>query len=188
MTKYILHGGYATKRSTSNKKYYLEIVKGLEEPINVLVICFAAEKERWDEKFNKVKDHFSEIVNDKELEFILANKNIELLSKQIQEADVIYMIGGRSLKLLKKLSAVPNLTQLWKNKVVVGSSAGALVLAKYYHGNDSNTYNEGLGIFPFKIICHYSKNIDDRLEKLKQFGEDLEIKLIPEEKYIVIEK
>ncbi|MBU1179328.1 Type 1 glutamine amidotransferase-like domain-containing protein [Patescibacteria group bacterium] len=187
-TKYILHGGAARRETEDNKKFFEEITKGLSDSSNVLVVCYAKPKETWSETLEAVKKTISSASPQKVLNFELASDKTSAFIEQIKKADAIYLLGGDSHTLKEYLSHVPNLSELWAGKTVAGSSAGALVLSKYFYENDDDTYNEGLSILPFKTFCHYAEEKSDKLEKLRQFGENIEVRTIPEEKFFIIEQ
>jgi len=187
-TKYILHGGAASRETEDNKKFFKEIMKGLSDSSNVLVVCYAKPRETWNEILEAVKKTFSYASPQKVLNFELASDKTSAFIEQINRADAIYLLGGDSHTLKEYLSRVPNLSELWEDKTIAGSSAGALVLSKYFYENDDDTYNEGLGILPFKIFCHYTEEKSDKLEKLRSFGENIKIRTIPEEKFFIIEQ
>lgn len=188
MTKYILHGGAAKKETEDNRKFFIEITKGLPDPVSLLIVCFAKKKDIWDEVFENVKLTFSWALPEKQIEFVLASENTETFIEQIKKANALYMLGGETRVLRDYLAKVDNLEELWSGKVIAGSSAGALALAKYWYENDDDTYNKGLGIFPFKLFCHYTEKKSGKLNGLKEYGDDSEVKTIEEEKYFIIEK
>ncbi len=186
MTKYILHGGETKKHSKNNKNFFRESV-GTAPHTKILVVLFAREEDLWEEIYSAIQKFFTKYSPEKELEFLLASPKIDELIKQIKNSNVIYMHGGNTHKLKEMLDKIPNLENLWKNKIISGSSAGALVLSKYWYENDDDSYNEGLGILPIKLFCHYKKENNDRLEKLKQFGEPLPTYSLPEEIFFILE-
>ena len=187
-TKYILHGGAARRETEDNKKFFEEITKGLSDSSNVLVICYAKPKETWNETLKAVKKTISSASPQKVLNFELASDKTSAFIEQVKKADAIYLLGGDSHTLKEYLSYFPDLSKLWAGKTVAGSSAGALVLSKYFYENDDDTCNEGLSILPFKTFCHYAEEKSDKLEKLRQFGENIEVRTIPEEKFFIIEQ
>lgn len=188
MTKYILHGGAAKRDTEDNKKFFREITSNLSDSATILVVCYAMKESCWDDVLNADKITFSSVSSEKNLNLVLADKKTSAFIEQIKNADVIYMHGGDTHVLKEYLDKIPDLENVWKGKVVAGTSAGALVLAKYFYENDDDTYNEGLGIFPFKLFCHYTEEKTDKLEKLKQFKESIEVHTIPDEKFFIIEK
>lgn len=186
MTKYILHGGEASRQTEDNKKFFFEITARLPDHANILCVLYARKKEDWPEKFAKNKTFFSAAAPQKNFNFIVADEKPDTFIAQIKIADVIYLRGGNTHLLKSYLEKIDNLENIWKDKIVSGSSAGALVLSKYYYENDDDTYSKGLGILPFNIFCHFSKNDLDKAQKLKELGENLEVKMIPEEKFIIV--
>ncbi|MFA6306318.1 MAG: Type 1 glutamine amidotransferase-like domain-containing protein [Patescibacteria group bacterium] len=188
MTKYILHGGAAKKDTIANKNFFFEIANNLPDSNNILIVCYAKEKDSWQEELGKDRHRFFSAAPQKAFDLILADENASVFIEQIKQADAIYMCGGNTSILKKYLEKISNLENLWKDKIVAGSSAGALVLAKYYYENDDDAYDKGLGILPLKIICHYTEELADKLERLKRYGGKFEVRVIPEEKFLIIER
>lgn len=188
MTKYILHGGRAGKQTPYNKKFFFEAVNGLPDKVSVLSVIFAKNKERWNESFKEDQINFSSASPQKKFKFILATDKISTFKKQIRQADIIYLKGGNTDTLYKYLVKIPNLKKLFSGKVIIGVSAGTLVLSKYYYSTDDNTLHEGLGVLKIKTFCHYTDDKIDKLKLLKKYEEDLETYALPEEKFIVIEQ
>lgn len=168
------------------------MTNGLPEPVNVLCVYFAREKSLWPELFVEDKINFSSTAPDKILNFVMAEDATDILVEQIKKADVIYLRGGETSMLQATLGKVKNLRELWQGKVVAGSSAGAYVLsAHYYSSRQGNQIVRGFGLLPIKILCHYAETDPDRvgrLKLLKEYGEELKIYAIPEEKFFVIEQ
>ncbi|MBT6691076.1 type 1 glutamine amidotransferase-like domain-containing protein [Candidatus Parcubacteria bacterium] len=188
MTKYILHGGAAKRPTEANKKFFAEVTKSLLNPVNLLIVCFAKDKNIWDEVFTNIQVTFSAASPDQQIKFTLASDDTKLLTEQIKTTDAIYMLGGNTKMLRDYLAKVENLENLWQDKIVAGTSAGALTLASYWYENDDDSYNQGLGIFPFKLFCHYDAEKSEQLEKLKTYGDNSEVKTIAEEEFFIIEK
>lgn len=187
MTKYILHGGVTRRDTENNKKFFQEIIKDAIDPVRILCVYFARQKQR-AELFARDQRLFHERVVNHEIDFENAELDVPTLVQQIQRANVIYLSGGDTHRLKGALLRVPDLEQLFDGKVVAGSSSGALVLSRYYYENDDNTIAEGLGILPIKTICHYSEEKSEFANYLKAFGEDLPVYTIPEEKIMVMMK
>ena len=155
MTKYVLHGGSSSRDILNNKEFFREITANLADSATILVVCYAIEHRDWNTVIEADKKIFSRTIPDKDLKFLLADKEINTFLDQIRSADAIYIHGGNSHILKDYLDKIIDLESVWKDKVIAGSSAGALVLGKYFYENDDDTCNEGLGILPFKIFCHY---------------------------------
>lgn len=193
MTKYILHGGMAGLACESNDKYYQEIVSSAAEPLKILLVYFAVEKERWAELAEWHKNRFVRQADGRKIGFEVASENAEECARQIGWCNVVYIRGGSTPKLQAQLEKIPNFKELIKGKVVAGSSAGAMVFAKYYYDQDEDNFIEGLDILHVKIMTHYLStgeyaptSTKEYLEKLKDFRETLPIYAIPETEFVVI--
>lgn len=193
MTKYYLHGGKASVNSEENKKFFQQLVEGFDNTVNFVCVYFARDREinkdwNWNIMFEEDMKQISSFCPKTKLNFILASENIDNFSNQLETANVVFLKGGITPSLYKSLKKVSNLEKLFEGKIIAGSSAGALVFAKYYYDGDYDTYNEGLGILPIKMICHWGEQRHSKLEDLKKFGEELEIYTIPEEIFFIFEK
>ncbi|MFA6296775.1 MAG: Type 1 glutamine amidotransferase-like domain-containing protein [Patescibacteria group bacterium] len=187
MIKYILHGGATKIDNKSNQDFNQEIVKDLQEPIKILLVCFAKDKEQWKDAFERHKSYLIKYNLGKNFEFALADENSVRFIDQIKNNHVLYFVGGSDELLQKYLKKINDLGTLFNDKVVVGSSAGANMLAKYYYSTDDNCIKNGLGILPIKVFCHYKNNLKE-LEELKKYKENLKIYTIYETEYLVIKQ
>jgi peptidase E len=186
MTKYILHGG-AWQSTADYKKFFSEMIKDLPSQANILCVYFAREKFMWDENFEEDKIKFLSVSRQKNFNFEMAVDKVNVFLEQIKTSDLIYIRGGDTHILQKFLEKIDHLEVFWQGKTVAGSSAGALVLSKYYYENDDDTFNKGLGILPIKVFCHYTKEKSDKLEELKKIREDVkQIYAISEEEFFII--
>ncbi len=188
MTKYILHGGYIKRDTEDNKKFFQELGKDLSDESQILFVPFAREKDVWDEFISGTELKLNSVVPGKDFKFIMAKEDAKAFAQQIQESDAVLMIGGDTHKLLDFLKQIQDLEKLWEGKIVVGSSAGAQVLSKYFYCNDTTGYYEGLGFLNIKVFVHWFEDKKDELRKLEEFGEKLEVLKIPEEKFVTIIK
>jgi peptidase E len=188
MTKYILHGGRTRRESAENATFFEEMIRGLPDLITVLLVLFAREKDRWPDVTAYSQQKFLDAAQGRELRFVIAEDDPVVFVQQLQSSDVIYIPGGGSKKLISWLQKIPNLAKLWKGKVIAGSSAGANALSTYYYCNSDDSIDPGLGILPIKTICHYSDQKADKLQQLKEHGEDFPIIALAEEQWTVMEK
>ena len=179
MTKFILHGGFTSAKNDLNDSFYQEIIEDIPDNGNILLVYFSREPQEWEKLFEGGKELILKEAKGRAFNFTLANKSDFLA--QLKEAQAIYLIGGDTTTLLDALKEYPDFHKAIKNKVVVGSSAGAYVLAKYYYSNSKASISEGLGILPIKVICHYksetygSASTQDPIELFKQYPTDLEL-------------
>jgi len=181
-TKYILHGGYATAVNEENDKFFQEILKSDKKELNILLVLFAEGPEKCEQRIAEVKNQFNSNQSDKILKFIIAES--KLLIEQIRNADVIYLNGGKTLRLLSALKEHAYFSDLIKGKTVIGESAGANVLSTCFYSNSLQECFKGLGLVPVKLICHFT---EERKGMLKDCPADLEELLLPEYQYKVFE-
>lgn len=186
MTKYILHGGKTSVNSIDNQKYYLETINIPKQNMNLLIVSFAREPQIWKEKLEQYRQIFLNLNSDKQINFVLADPDSKIFTKQIQEADIIFILGGETIRLIKHLENIKNLKELFKDKIIAGSSAGANLLSKYYYTINGKEVRHGLGILNIKTFPHFEPSLTKELEELKNYKEDLPIYTLPEEKFEII--
>ena len=180
-TKYLLHGGFTPgKQDEDNREFYSEILKDAPEKPNILLVCFAKDSERIPTATTKVMAEFNKNKWQDELFFEVANQ--ESFVKQVESADIIYLHGGTSLKLLDALKRHSNLGELFKGKTIAGESAGANVLGQVFYSPSSDSVSEGLGLLPIKVIPHYSEKYKGKLDNIKP---ELETLALPEYQFKV---
>ena len=106
--------------------------------------------------------------------------DINDIKDRLSSADVIYIVGGAQLvlpKLFKETGFDKLLTELAKDKVILGTSAGANVLgaqiqdAEYWedqYGSSKDYLAESsLGLVDFNILPHYEREDHPRrIEKI----------------------
>src|SRR3989344_4720811 len=193
MTKFILVGGYPRRAADGGKGLAQEMVKGFKEPIKMLICYFARPTIQW--KLNAVEDRqcFRKHLVGKKVEFKTAQ--IENFSEQVNWANVIYLRGGRTEKLLKLLGQCGDWEKELSGKTIAGSSAGAHALSKYNFNLDKLKLDEGIGLVPVKVLVHYQSNYNapnidwnEALEELKNYKENLPTYTLREGEYVILEK
>ena len=157
------------------------MIKGLPANPKLLLVVFA-EKD-WDKTYEKDVKIISNYLGGTPVQILRAKP--ETFEEQVKNVDIIYLRGGNTKKLQKYLEG-KKLKELFKGKVVAGSSAGTYVLSKYYYGNDTKKLEEGLGILPMKTICHYDESLKNKLTTLKNFRKKLDVYALPNYKFVVI--
>ena len=187
MTKFILHGGGANVPLEGNKRFFQEIVSEFSEKGSVLLVYFAREKDKWPEFYKEAEKTFNEI-REKEVILEIANSNASKFREQIKSNDAIYVRDGNTFKLLESISQVPDFTDLIKDKIYAGSSAGMYMVSKYFYENDFDRIGEGLGILPIKAFAHWEESKQEALKRLQETGEDLETIKLAEGEYVVKEQ
>jgi peptidase E len=192
MTKYILVGGYVHKAPDEGKDFCEELIKGIDKkPVKILDCMFARKKKDWQESIGKDQMFFSKFIKDFELELADPNK----FTEQVKKSDVIYLRGGYTSPLMELLSKDKSWIKELQGKVLVGTSAGADAIAKYYTVLKTHRIGDGLGLLPIKFIPHWNsdysdeevKDIDwsEELKKLKDYKEDLLIYTLKEGEFKV---
>ncbi|WP_066507507.1 Type 1 glutamine amidotransferase-like domain-containing protein [Abyssisolibacter fermentans] len=96
--------------------------------------------------------------------------------KRVSDAKVIYIAGGNTYKLMdimNKSGFSQYLIKEHKEKIIIGNSAGAVVLGKSIEtSNDSDIIGldnkKGLNIVDFSVCPHYNEDKKDRLNNLSK--------------------
>lgn len=172
-TVFYLHGGN-TDMDTKDNKWLFTESPDVVSARNILVVYFARPHHTWDEQYLYDKKKFSAGKKDKQVE--LASVDKAIFAKQLEAAEVVFIRGGDTDILLSALKKVSNFHGLIRGKVIVGSSAGALVFARYYWSNSRRVVQAGLGILPVKLFCHYTAQDTDNLRLLEEYkGETMQV-------------
>lgn len=188
MTTFILHGGRSKNLSEQNNDFFKEIIIQTPPGGTILCIYFAKPKEQWREKFANDTTFFHQIPNSADKKFVLANNTDDTFISQLKLSETIYISGGNTYLLIEKLSHIKNLSTIFQDKVIAGSSAGALALSTYFFNTDDNTVGSGLATLPIKIVCHYEESRSNDVNKLRQYKEDLPIYTLREQEFVVVEE
>lgn len=188
-TKYILHGGLG-ENGNYKQDFFDEMVATLSKKSITLVYVSAGEnKEKKEEKTKQKQNQFKEFLPGKEVTVLMADEDPETFLDQTHTADIVYFGGGDTQQLLQLLTQIPIniLTQHLENKIIVGVSAGANVLSKYYFSSHRQQIEDGLGILPIKAFCHYTLEQEPQLEELERYGEQLTSFALPEDYFVIIQ-
>src|SRR3989344_1375729 len=184
MTKYILHGGDTFKNNNDNNNFFREMVLGLEGKIKILLNYFSREESEYEKLVKQDRQRLLRYSKNKDLEFQVAET--ERFEKQLRWADVMYMRGGSTERLMKKLRKVKNIERLFEGKVIAGSSAGAYALSRYYYDNNSKILRKGLRVLNIKCYCHCKPEDIKIIRKLIVSKEEIPLILLPNYKMFVI--
>lgn len=179
MAKYVLIGGGETRKDKGYETGEIdsEIVKLVKkDKKNFLFIGLANNFS--DSYYDAMKNIYKKLGCDCSY---LKKKNIlnnfEIAEKKIRDADIIYIGGGDSIKLLNEVRQYgldKLLLNLKSDVVVAGMSAGAIMLANKGYSDslilrgedESFSFVSGLGFVDVNICPHYNKS--ERRESLKQ--------------------
>lgn len=159
-------------RNKRNRRFFAEIEKSLDNG-DILLMCYFAPSVKSyyseEEKYENGVKLFQNYIR-KNIDYIPANRK-EFIS-QLKKADAVYIHGGGTEELYRDLEKQQSEfeKEIMNKKLVVGSSAGAYVLAEYsidYAGESKPVRR--FGILPIKIHCHFEeKNRKSLEEKFKQ--------------------
>lgn len=152
MTKYILAGGADRKYAVYGEKLAAEVSPARSEPLVLLGCFFAVPREEWEAKFADRKQWYTGVFGPK-TKAILAFP--DTFTKQVKNADIIYLHGGDDVLLSHYLNTFDNLAALWAGKTVIGSSAGADYLAESFWTGDWREVRQGSGLSGLNILAHY---------------------------------
>lgn len=181
MTKYILHGGSLWESADRDKKLVEELIGEVaNEPVKILICYFARPESQWDNLFATQKGQFDAFGLDRKYELLMAQPK-DFISQLIW-ADVLFITGGAESKLRALLEKSPGWEKELNGKTIMGSSAGADLISKYYYNVDTLQIEEGFGLLPLKALVHYrsgynAPNIDwDAVEtELEKYKENLPV-------------
>lgn len=169
-TKFILHGGYAKGTKQEDDAFFSEILKNASKDAKILLVYFAESDDRVAERYADDLEQFNKNKGDKTLFFDVA---IEWsFAEQAKRADIIYLHGGHTGRLLDALKRISNLRDIFGGKFIAGDSAGANVLCSAFYSKTIGV-SEGLGFIPIKIICHYIEENKNKLDHIKPDMETL---------------
>lgn len=183
-TKFIIYGGFnPSQEGDGNASFSKEILSEAPEGARVLIVPFSKEADRVIPTTERVKNELNAQKWQEVLTFEVATE--KNFVEQVKSADVVYIQGGSSSKILEALKNYPDLGDLFKGKTVAGDSAGANALSTYFYSPSSDTVTEGLGILPIKMIPHYKPEYEGKLDSV---GQGLEEVFLPEYTFKVFYK
>lgn len=176
MAKYVLIGG-GDIRTFETEKIDTEIVKiSGKSDARILFVGLASSYS--DSYYDAVKRQYRKLgCTCSYLKKSNLINNIELAINKINNADIIYIGGGDSIKLIERIKEY-KLDKIFRKlddkHIIVGMSAGAIMISKYGL-SDANIlrgeseeleFVEGLGLVNLNICPHYNKDI--RKNELKR--------------------
>lgn len=179
-TRFILQGGFPKDGKQENDAFFGEIMKTAPQRTKILLVLFAKESDRIEKNAKEDSEQFTRNSGNKKLVFDVATESNFI--EQVLASDVIYLHGGHTGKLLEALKKFPDFKQAIQGKIVAGDSAGANVLCSAFYSQRIGA-GKGLGILPFKILCHYVEENKDKLNAIKP---DLKTVILPELQFKVL--
>ncbi len=164
ITKFILHGGFAKGVKQEDDVFFSNIVDSAPAEGKILLVYFAEAEERVAERHQDDLEQFAKNQGGKKLFFEMAAE--EHFAEQAKTADLIYLHGGRTEKILSTLKKFPDLKQMFRGKIIAGDSAGVNVLSSAFYSKTLGPV-EGLSLIPIKVICHFLEENKNKLEQIK---------------------
>lgn len=192
-TRIFLHGGNTSRVGDGNGRFFKKVLDSAnKDTVKIVCVYFARPEHRWEDSYEEDQYALRRISQElgKELETTLASYDIDDFIEKINESDVIFINGGMKGHLKETLLSigVERFRELLNGKILVGISAGANILSKYYYSVVAQDIREGIGLLNIKLLTHYSDESVEQLQRLAAYGEKLQIVTIPEEQFVVIEQ
>lgn len=167
MNKFILHGGFSVEKfpAQEDDNFFKEILKDTQEDAKILLVYFAEREEMVSLRIEQDKESFNKNKESKKLEFKVTSP--ESFLEDCEWANVIYLHGGRTARLMEKLEKYKNIEQIFSGKTIAADSAGVNVLAQISYGKNSKEIKEGLKVLPFKVVVHYIEGDPNPLKDIE---------------------
>ncbi len=144
-------------------KYFVNVLFRYFPKTVKLAFCnFAQNEDDWEDTTDRNMRMFRSFTKKKIENKIMTEKNFRAVSKW---ADVIYIPGGDSEVLKKRIKNLGNLKILWEEKILAGSSAGADFFCTAYISLRRKTLDKGLGWVNVACIPHWRDNYEDYTKK-----------------------
>lgn len=190
--KYYLLSGMDEK---NDYNFYPDIAKKFKKELKkfntiVYIPTYPDNKEKCEnlsksEKFKNIGINF-------EKNIVLDNSySAKEIEKIINQNELFFLYGGDPYKQIKFIEKY-NITEMIKNKVIIGLSAGSInmcknaICTKDEDFKESNIY-QGMGLVDFSIEPHFDCNNTEVLEDLKKFSKITDIYALEDDAYIIIE-
>ena len=177
-----------------NKEVSDIFVKLLGKPAEQVKVIFIPTASRTEEELIYVKKSRQELINLGIKNIVTFNLDKKILKEDVKNADAIYVCGGNTFYLLKKIreSGLDRLLDNY-NGLYVGVSAGSIVvgpsieIAEPWDENDVNLSDKtGMKIVDFAVAVHYQRKDKTIIQKLKNRA-DYEIVELTDNQAVFIE-
>jgi hypothetical protein len=194
MTTYILAGGNDRGYDAYGKSLAKEVLARVSQP-RILSCFFAQPEDIWQDKYDGWKQWFMTNFGGT-ITYSLART--ETFIEQVKHSDVVYIHGGENKLLMDTLNSYAQIETHFKDKIVIGSSAGANYLSKVYYSPSANKVDFGSGILDCLSVVHFGATFDgevsltkdewnDVVTRVKNFGASEKVTLLPEGEFVVFE-
>lgn len=152
MTRYILAGGNDRADGRYGVRLATEIYSRHEGPLRILSCFFSSDPSTWDEKASDWSAWFMRYFGE---DVIYSVASPDTFIDQIRASDVVYLHGGDNDRMIHSLRRYADFKQHIEGKFVIGSSAGANALSRYYWTRSKQQVGEGIGILEIAVMTHY---------------------------------
>ncbi len=168
---------------------YVDLEKNILDSVNektIFILDFARYGDEIIRRKEKDKKYFESLGATK-IEFATGYFSSEEIIKQINDSNILYLVGGSTEFLLEKIRE-KNLVPVIESYegIIIGNSAGAYACCKeYFRIRDEGVkVIPSLGLVDFSCEAHYTNEFDSQLLELSNEGD---IYGIPEGSAIVVE-
>lgn len=152
MTTFIFHGGFPKEVKAFDNALFEALQNEVPDKGTVLLVYFAKAVELHQELYAEHLPYLQAAAKGKKIKYLLADE--ENFMEQLKQADAIYLAGGDGILMREKFSRYPGFSGAIKGKIVLGSSAGANVLSKYFYSSKGLRVFKGAGIVPVLVRAH----------------------------------
>lgn len=151
MTKYILCGGKDRHYPAFGRALSAEISK-THDKAKWLSCFFAVPKEEWQDEAKSWEAWLRQTIPQvHSFDYARTDSFLE----QIEEADIICLHSGDNATLLESLKQFEHLEQHFKNKIIIGMSAGSNALSSKYWSSTYRKPGQGFSIVNANIMVHF---------------------------------
>ncbi len=119
-TKFVLHGGFDKERGPAqeNDAFFAEMLKDTPEDVKILLVYFAVREEKVELRTGQDKGQLNKNNSAKKnLDFKVATA--ENFIEECGWADVIYLHGGETVKIMEVLKNYKNLEEVFSGTIVL---------------------------------------------------------------------
>lgn len=157
---YLFGGEDIKKRDCENiNKIALSSIKKSRPPLVLIFAWSAPTVESTDPYRVIMRDYFTDLGAEKVI-FAEISDSLKLIKEKITASNIIYLPGGNTMLLLSRLKKFKSVFKTFKG-VIIGNSAGALVLCKKFINFETKDNKvvplivDGLGLFKTCLVVHY---------------------------------
>ena|SRR3989344_3504587 len=173
MTKFVLHGGFNKEKGfvQEDDEFFKEILKSTSGDVKILLVYFAEREDIVGLRIDQDQQQFNKNKELKNLQFKVASE--EAFVTDCAWADVIYLHGGRTIKLMEVLKKYQNLERVFSERIIAADSAGVNVLGQLSYSKNSKEIRQGLKVLPYKIVVHYTDGAPNPLAHIEPSSETI---------------